>query len=257
MQNIKYLFIIFCIGLASIAIGQDKQQFAYHDVIYIEGGSILRGTIIEYDKDKSGTLKFELLSGALIDIQLDQIKKITNEPIKYKKEKGARKVYEFQERGLYHFSSFHISMANDAFRNDLTLGAGIHHISGFKFNRWLGAGLGVGIDYYYPGSGETFTPVYAEVRGYTKAANFSPMYSIAAGYGFTSTNENTNIVESKGGLMFYPSIGFRMGGNPNANFTLDFGMKIQKGTFTYDWGWELREQRMLYQRFIIRTGILF
>lgn len=253
MKNIKYLLILFCLGIASIAIGQEQME--YNDVIHTKNGSVFRGKIQEYKAD--GSCKLMLLSGTEIYLDKSQIRKIVSEPIKYKKEKGTRSIYEFKEKGLYHFSSFHISMANDAFRNDLTFGAGIHHISGFQFNRWMGVGLGVGMDYYYPGSGETFTPVYAEFRGYTAARNFSPMYSIAAGYGFTTSNENTNIIEAKGGFMVHPSFGFRMGGNPNANFTLDFGMKIQRGTFTYDWGWEIREQRMLYKRFIIRTGILF
>ena len=255
MKNIKYLLILFLLGIASVVIGQE--QVEYYDVVYTNGGNVFRGKIKEYQVD--GFCKLILLSGTEINLNKSQIRKIVSEPIKYKKEKakGTRKNYEFKEKGFYNFSSFNISMSNDAFRNGLTYGAGIHHVSGYQFNRWIGLGLGIGMDYYYPGSGETFTPIYAELRGYTAAKNFSPMYSIAAGYGFTTTNENANIVETKGGYMLHPSFGFRMGGNPNANFTLDFGIKMQRGTFTYDWGWEIRKQRMLYKRFIIRTGILF
>ncbi len=250
MNYLKYIGLLLFIFLCGTMQAQDTNTI---DMVYLKDGSIFRGTIVEYEP--GGILRLRINRTSTITLQDARIKKIVQKGTA--SGKGGRKEYAFKERGFYNATYGNLSISTEFRGNDPVVDVGIHNITGYQFNRFLGVGLGVGMDYYYIGSGENIMPVYVEGRGYLKAKNVSPMYSLAAGYGFAFTNDERNLEIAKGGMMIYPAFGFRLGGSDNANFLLDFGVKIQKAEFTFDRGWEIEHNRMTFNRFIIRTGLMF
>jgi len=152
-------------------------------------------------------------------------------------------------------ANFVVKSSNTSTTNTL-VGLGIHHVTGYQFNRWIGAGMGIGFDGYDIGAGENIIPVYAEARGYFMKKNTTPFYSVALGYGFAGKNDNTGIIEGSGGIMFNPNIGYRIGASAGANFTLALGYKLQKASFTPRWNGEI-ERKFTYSRLNLKLGLLF
>ena len=99
--------------------------------------------------------------------------------------------------------------------------------------------------------------VYGDVRGYLKAENFSPYYSMGLGYGFGFRNREVGIFKTKGGLFFNPSVGYRFGSSARANFAMGLGYKLQIATFEWN-GWNsINRQRYVFKRLNLSFGVLF
>lgn len=229
------------------------------DIVYMKNGSVFYGRIMEYTQGKELKIKLST-NGTIVTLKDRKVKKIiqgnVKEPV-YKKIKRTRKPYQFKEKGLYNATYLTTNMGGSAFdATETDYGYGMQTSFGYQFHRLIGVGAGIGMDYYYKGSGENFMPVFGEVRGYLFPKNITPTYSFAAGYGFAFKDEDRNIIEADGGLMIHPAVGIRFGGDKNMNFTLDAGVKIQKGRFVFR-NWEVIENRMTYKRFVIRAGLLF
>lgn len=266
MKNCKYITTLLLL-LTAFVINLDAQISSDElSVVYTKNGSIIKGNIIAYEQGKQ--LQLQLINGTVITLNDKKIKKIysaenlesntVNEKLtdilyQFKKE------YVFTERGYYFLSSVPLALGYQSWNNVPHLGFGIHQSAGYQFNRLLGAGVGIGFDAYYPRAGQQFVPVYAEARGYFLKEWVSPTYSFAAGYGFipNSNSANIDLVDKKGGFYAHPSLGFRFGASKNANFTLDFGVKFQQGSFVYnEWG-NVTTQKTKFQRFTVRSGLLF
>ena len=122
----------------------------------------------------------------------------------------------------------------------------------------MGAGMGVGIDFYNVNLG-TIVPVYGEVRGYLRAKNVSPYYQLAGGYGFPIVNENSNFSDKKGGYYLAPTLGIRFGGSADENFTIGLGLQWQKAKYKTDFGDGISgiEDTYTFRRFNLKLGMLF
>ncbi|MEM1121329.1 MAG: hypothetical protein AAGJ18_12830, partial [Bacteroidota bacterium] len=167
------------------------------------------------------------------------------------------KRYAFRERGMYYATSIGYLGGNNL-QGGYTDAFNIHLVSGYQFNRWLGAGMGVGVDYYNVNLGSVM-PVYLEGRGYLKKANFSPFYQVAAGWGFPIQGEESRYDESKGGYYLAPALGLRFGGSKEANFFTSIGLQWQRGTYTQEFGDGIsqNEDRYTFRRFNFKVGVLF
>jgi len=263
MNNYKILSILIVILITFITNSDAQISSDDLSIVYTKNGSIIKGHIVEYDQ--SNQLKLKLINGTIITLNSKKIKKIysngllIDQPKKNLVAKQIIKEYAFSEMGVYFASSLPIMIGHQVWNNNPTLGIGFHQTVGYHFNRYFGAGLGLGFDAYYPSSGQKFIPIYAEARGYMLNDWVTPMYSVAAGYGLipNTNSSDVNLTDKKGGLFFHPAIGFRVGAAENANFTIDFGFKYQKGSFVYnEWG-NINSQEVKFQRFTLRTGIVF
>jgi len=233
---------------------QAQETADYYDVIYLKDGSEYRGEVIAFDPEY---IKIKIRGGHELVLDRNNIKKVVQEPIG--PQKKLRKSYEFKEQGIYKavFASFTGGTA--AWNDDIAKGIGLKGVVGYQWNRMLGAGLGLGVETYNPTQGEMLYPVFAELRGYFNQSNNSFYYTLAGGYSFAIANEEADISDAKGGFLFHPAIGLRLGGSANANFTIDIGMQLQKARFTrpdFNWG-GTKEYKMYYQRIAIRMGMLF
>jgi len=241
---LKLIFLSFFILSSLFVFGQnDLKQHYEGDVIYFKGGGKLYGKILTIKKD---TIKFEMITNKVINIETGTIKKIIQKFDKHGRAKlkfYSKKPYEFKEQGIYHSTYInlpqgrHSKRYNDIFYSnyyydDWLVGMGIHHVSGLQHNRWLGTGAGIGFDGYDLGYNKNILSVYGECRGYLMKKKFSPFYSVGLGYGFAFSNTNLGILESKGGLFFNQSLGYRFGGSSGANFVMNLGYKLQIAKYT-------------------------
>jgi len=237
------------------------------DVVYLKDGSVLKGLIVNYEQ--GATLTFKLQNGeeiVIIDTEIARIVQDVREPKSTSydelmngkvKAKPKEQVYEFRERGFYNVMM--LGSLNTRAGNEFKMGVSFHNVSGFQFSRWLGIGLGVGIETYGTDDAEVIYPVFAEFRGYLNKKIKAPYYTLGAGYGFMTTNEKEFITEARGGWMLHPAIGLRFNGKKHNNLTADIGYKFQRAyfrrDFTFNGDIEIRD--VLYQRLIIRVGLLF
>ena len=247
--------IVFAILIVTAWSLQAQERFHY-DVIYLKNGSEFRGELLDYQPD---FVKLRALGGKVITFQQKEIKKIVQEPINGKRR--TPKPYQFKEKGVYKALFGNINAGTFAWRDESTFGLGFKGLVGYQWNRWLGTGIGLGVENYYLNQGETVYPLFAEVRGYLVPENIAPYYSISGGYSFTIKNEEAGIIDANGGWMIHPAFGIRWGGSSKVNFTVDAGVQLQKATFVRGinpWGGpDIQENRMTYHRLAIRFGMLF
>ena len=145
---------------------------------------------------------------------------------------------------------------NPGNRENQEPGLGLSVSAGKRFNRFLSVGGGIGFDEYIVGTSENILSTFGEVSGYLMPSNQSISYHLAAGYGFAFKDEEANLTSATGGWMVYPAVGFRLG-KKNLKWTFDFGYKFQKANWVYDnWG-TVSDQRILYRRLTLRTGVMF
>lgn len=236
------------------------------DIVYLKDGSVLKGLIVSYEQGVN--LDFELQGGEKIVIPDADIAKIVqdvNEPkansydglAKMRSQPKEPPVYEFRERGFYNYTT--IGSLNTRAANEFRMGVSFHNVSGMQFSRWFGVGLGVGIETYGTDDDEVIYPVFAEFRGYFTKKIKAPYYSVSGGYGFMTTNEAEFITEARGGWMFHPAIGLRFGAKRRTNLAADIGYKFQKAHFRreFNFNGDIEIRDVLYQRLIIRLGLLF
>lgn len=278
----KLTLLYFCsiLSLQGLAQNNLQQHYKYDDVVYFYNAAKIYGEILNIENDR---VQFEMVSGEIVYIHKGIIKKIIKNfdhnartilrfpEMKsiYVKEKFT-KPYRFKEKGIYNTTYIDIMQGYYTniyyfqragtltyYQNWLT-GVGIHHVIGKKHKRSFGTGMGLGFDSYAAGYGRNFLSVYGECRGYLLAKRISPYYSVGLGYGFGMRNKNNRIIESKGGLFFNPSLGYRFGGSDNANFVMSLGYKLQVGSFIqrYDNN-ETLTQTIIFNRLSTTIGILF
>ena len=178
--------------------------------------------------------------------------------------------YEFKEKGLYNVN-YIAAMPSYKMKQ---LGFGLSANTGYMFNRYIGVGLGLGIDMYdlgnsfesvQPGWGPVSTispidfvvPVSLDVRGYIFGKEIAYYYAASIGYGFIRQSEDVNVSDANGGLMFQPALGIRIGGKKHFNVCVDLGVKFQKVDFITNNFFESGTDHYFidYKRFIFRIGL--
>jgi len=246
----KYLYIALFIILSCSLF---SQEVAKHDMVYMKDGSVFLGKLTAYEIK---TIKFEM-GDVLATISRKEISRIvlkgqsshttTQSPILIDK--------DYLRLGLYNITYGTLNSGSDAFQGEVISGLGITNITGKQFSKHLGLGLGISYNAMYVGAGENLVPIFIDARGYLKEKKVSPYYNLGIGYNFTFKNEEKQIVDTKGGIMIRPAIGFKVGSADNA-FMIDLGINFSKAEFTRDYNWETRENKMTYRRLELRIGLL-
>ena len=130
---------------------------------------------------------------------------------------------------------------------------------GYRFNRKLGVGMGVGIESNDFTTTRNIVPIYAEVRGFMLPKRISPYYAFKLGYGFALKDESRFVTDAAGGLYLSPEIGVRFGAG-EVCFYMGLEYKMQNATFTsdgFDFGGARITEKISYRRMEMRTGLLF
>ncbi len=225
------------------------------DVVYLKDGSKLSGKILKWELARG--MEFQLATGAVISIPKEDIKNVMQDTPFYSahiqpRERGP-KAYSFRETGWYQNSSGFI---NPSFSG----GAGIHHVMGYRFNRKIGVGFGMGIETHDFNAVRNIIPVFAEVRGFLLPKKVTPYYALKLGYGFALKDEISGTLEGKGGIHISPELGVRFGAG-DVNFYAGLEYKLQNATFIWNgwdfWGNTRLTDKVSYRRIEFRTGLLF
>lgn len=249
----KKLFTSLVLILFSFAAMQGQDQQTELMVVYLKDGSKVQGFIQKWDYETKLYLKTE--AGSIFEFPSASIDKVVQKSL-INIESGQS--YTFNETGLYYAWRAQGLIGNSGERYNETPGYGFSFLAGYRYNRFLGLGIGVGYDKLVDDSGEEVIPVFAELSGYIQPVNTSVSYSLGLGYSFAQNNRDFSITNASGGLLIYPAIGLRFGGG-KVKYTMDIGYKFQKATFTYLDLWDgqtTHEQRLTYKRLTLRFGIL-
>lgn len=232
------------------------------DVIYLKDGSILRGTMLEYQR--GDFLRFRMSTGEMRIDDAD-IERIVQEPrdpmvtMVMKREKKP-KVYAFREKGFYSSVVFSLLPGGGEYRSEL--GLSLQAAFGHQFSRHLGIGAGLSLDGYANESGgDTFIPIFAEARGYLWKKKNTPYWNLGAGYGFPlrTDSENQEVRRFEGGYMFHPAIGYRLGADKTINLALDIGYKFQRAITEREFFFsgEIVTRDVVYRRLCLRVSVIF
>lgn len=126
------------------------------------------------------------------------------------------------------FYSFRFGgMNSDGFENETSE---FSFIGGYRFNKMLAAGLGIGGSYNSTRSFGTLIdastiPVFAYARFYPLDKKIKPFIGSSLGWGFQNA-EASGAVHT-GGLYFQPEIGVNFSSRRRLRFTLSIGQQIQ------------------------------
>lgn len=258
------LIIVSCLQIAA------AQAVNFIDSLQLRDGTWQTGSIrfvsrtgsvqLEYIKGYIKVYKAKDIRQIIIHLPENEGKGEIQEKERAVKER-CEKPYAFREQGLYSIT-YAGTINGIGYKGDMQLGLSLQQVTGYQFNRMIGAGLGVGLENFSVGkpNGPLVLPVYAEARGYFLKKNTTPYYALSVGYGFAFKNEDQNITKAKGGLLLHPAIGFRLGARDGMNFLFDLGYQLQKATLTRDFSrgtLDIQEQKLFYKRFSVRLGFIF
>ncbi len=243
-MNLRYILSICVICCFSLKISaQTVEKF---DIITLTDGSILNGVLLN---ENSANAEIRLTSGAQISIPANSIKNIKagkdNHTYfsngKSRKNKG---YFGFVKTGLL-FRRY----ASDYF--DIVTSPGVQTVHGYRFNKKLSAGIGVGMEGF-----DRFKvlPIFAHLRYEPFDKRVRPYLSIDAGYG-VALNSSSSWNEYSGGLMLQSAIGLQFSNRSGGGIFLELGQKFQWATEESAWNGNVNEWR--FSRAAFNVGYLF
>ncbi len=254
-------FLLFFTALLPL-IGQ-AQQPAQHegctDIVYLRDGSIYRGKVIEQTLE--GPLVIQTWSGMTLHLSQKKVRRVIQKcpDTGSARNIAAPKPYSFQERGWFNATQLSY-LAGNTWRGGVATGYSLHNITGYAFSRWIGVGLGIGVDTYSPylhNINQPTYPVFVEARGYFLAKPVTPFYAAGAGWGFAGggAEDRQGFTENwEGGWLAQLQLGYRMGNN----FCMYGGLRFQRQNrdWTNIWDFSYGKDRILHQRFELGFGLL-
>jgi len=253
---LRVVLISLALLTASGLSGQEVALQQY--VFFLEDGSKLKGELVSLTAD---SMVFRILGGQSVGLQRREVVRFLPEGEAPAENPPAKRPYAFEEQGFFHLLSFGANFVRTS-TDGMDLGLSLHYALGFQFNRWLGAGVGSGLDSYSLRNRYQLVPVFLHLRSFLGRTKVAPMLLLDAGYGFALTDRDAGITESRGGWLLHPAVGVRFGAHPKVNFAMDIGYRFQRASYTEDFfiwnpGQEQEERNLLFQRFTLRFNLLF
>ena len=260
--------LIFTLLILVVSLQMGAAQILYFtDSLQLQDGSWRTGRVNHFTQ--GGKVTLENVRGFVQSYRMKDIRQLMvhlpdnqqEKAIKSKDRPGkerCEKPYAFREHGFYGIT-YAGTINGIGYNSEMQIGLSLQQVTGFQWNRMLGAGIGVGVENFSVGNanGPLVLPVYAEARGYFLQKNTTPLN---VGYGFAFKDEDQRILKAQGGWLVHPAIGFRMGARDGVNFLFDVGYKFQHLTLTRDFTQGSRDyqvQNLLYKRFSVRLGLIF
>lgn len=250
--------IIVCLLALSIK-AQEEVRF---DRLYLHGGSFLQGQII--DTLRGGIIQLKLQNDSTMSVPISLIHKVKQSERRQQLFADGRTAIS---DGIYSRMSFQLmsGTGNHTFYN-----AGNYRVDpsfgfsmGVYLHKWLAVGVGTGIDFYIE---RRVIPLYLESRVHWGKGSYSPFVGMQLGYSFLMDKREffdgfEGKVRERGGVMFYPSMGFRFTGKGKVDFIMDLGYKFQPHYYRVDypegWGTIQEIERSSYNSLVLRFGWVF
>lgn len=256
MSSLIRLFIGCLFLLWSSNLSAQKME---QDAVHLKNGSIIRGQVIEHEKE--GKIKIEILGGSVLVYQSSEVVKMEKEIVNRRGRYRPKRPMHKMDKGYYVSIVAGKSLGNGDFGAPEP-GLSISGTAGYHFHRLLGVGAGASLSTFglYP-----FVPVYANIRGYLLKSSTSLFYDLNVGYGFALPSvvhanfwgqQGTNT--SQGGLYLRPSIGIRFASTRRTHVVMDFGYEIQFAKYDYlDWNNNPVAEKRAFYRPSLRIGVVF
>ncbi len=253
MSYVKYSILLLLFWYSG-ALSAQTEKGACEDIVYLKGGSVLRGIIQEYYADSN--LVMTSWSGARLQFPSAAVKRIVQKCAGDGKAKTpfSQRPYSFRESGWYHATRFAVLTGESGF------GIGLQHSAGYKIDRLLGLGLGIGLENFGLFDGNTATyPIFAELRGYLMPKKITPFYALGAGYGLSKKYNDSSTWGGgnerwRGGWMAQGQIGYRIGNNACVHLGIRFQHKTR--SWVNEW-WGMRgTDKILHKRLEFGIGLL-
>lgn len=190
------------IAFMSLLVNQVNAQ--EYIVIKLHDLTKFKGRILS-SFDSTGVLLS--IEGNPLLVKYDQIRTIrfksSSKPYDQGKRNGRDEFAQF-EKGYYHSIAIGLISGNDNSDISATI------VNGYKFHRFLHAGIGVNYDRY---ENMSAIPIFLEGKGYVKKGKFVPYYFAQLGYGFTVEDRQNNYYaeyDSKGGFYWKFGVGYQI-----------------------------------------------
>jgi len=250
------------IVLCLLALSTKAQEEVRFDRLYLHGGSFLKGQII--DTLRGGIIQLKLQNDSMMSVPISLIHKVKQSDRHQQLFADGRTAIS---DGIYSRLSFQLLSGTG---NGISYSAGDYRVDpsfgfamGVYLHKWLAVGVGTGIDFYVE---RRVVPLYLESRVYWGKNSRSPFVGMQLGYSFLMDKREffdgfEGKVRERGGVMFYPSIGYRFAGKGKTDFMIDIGYKFQPHYFRVDypegWGTISEVERRSYNSLSIRFGWVF
>ncbi len=247
--------LLICSLVGGLVFGANAQTIDRIDQVYLQGSNLLQGTVVD---TLDGQLRLRIVGDSLLEIPLGLVQRV--------KEGRHGLLHTLKGRTVHAAGTyFSVNAGTLSAKNyvdwleDLRWAMSVQFSAGYYVKPWLSVGAGLGIDTYE----ELVTPVFLEAKVYTPGAATAPYFSLQTGYGIAVTRlfNKDEFDRSRGGFMWYPSVGIRLASRRNADFHLDFGYKFQKVVHHFDYPddwWTTEEiERLWYRSFAVRLGCVF
>lgn len=223
-----------------------------HDIVYLRKGSVFKGKINEYKID--GDIQMTTWSGMEMNLPAGLIKRVVQR-CKDVNTVTDQKPYLFKETGWYNVTRLYTLPGASG------TGFGLQHSTGWKFNRTLGLGMGLGVENFAPFDDDITTyPAFAEIRGYFLPKKLTPFYALGTGWGFagkTISSIEGDTEDWKGGWLLQGQLGYRLG----YHFMAYIGIHLQHKTryWNNNWGFygpSNGYDKILQKRMEIGIGVM-
>ncbi|MBC7920133.1 MAG: hypothetical protein H7Z75_03500 [Ferruginibacter sp.] len=220
------------------------------DVLYLKNGWVLRGKITSTASDSLVRLRTgDRNQFAFRRAEIDAI-----EQERAPDEKNIR----YRGRGFGHYTELGALATRNTSGFTNPSAFSFQTVNGFKFNQFLYAGLGVGIDLF---DNQSLLPLFGSLRGdLTRRGSVLPYYFADLGYGANITGRDEMNFPARtysGGALFAAGLGIKAIFNRNTGFLLSVGYRSQKTSFRTDNQFGSTDTKANFQRLALRAGFAF
>lgn len=215
----KFLALLLVALITTVSYGQSN----YQDVVYLKNGNIIRGVIIEQVPNKS--IKIETADRNVFVYQIDEIEKLTKEPIQRKS--GGSVSNSGLQSGYKGIVELGYQIGTGDYGMDRLK---INIINGYQLNPYFSLGFGIGLRYYFDAEAAV-TPVFADFKANFIDNKISPYLSLGVGYSFDATNDFEGV-----GFLLNPVVGVSFKVSDKSAMNVGLGYELQKMDFYYYYG---------------------
>jgi len=252
---ISFLLSVFIFPKSVLA--QENMQ----DVVYLKNGSILHGDIIEIKANESITLKSNCGdTWVLNQTEIDRIEKETIP--KSIVVKDSQKNISYKNKGFY--SNVNVGFMFGGNQDTPFPPLSLMFVSGYQFNWGLALGVGLGLDLV----NEAYMPAVADIRYTFKDSKVSHFIYVQGGYALSLEDPDPydydyygyydSDLESKGGYIINPGIGFKINLNNKSAFSFGIGYKYMEINHTYkEYNGQEIDRTIKYNRITLGFGYHF
>lgn len=252
---LRHLFVfVFLCCFSLTVLAQNKV-----DVVKLKNGNILKGKIVRQVPGQFIELK-------TVDKNFWKFDMEDVAEIQYKQKRQSFKRFkidtiENKNSGLYYELNFGVLTGNNSNQNN----APFSFLTHFTYLHKTGLAIGIGAG--YEAFEEAQIPVFSEIKYHYKLKGIPSFLFFQAGYSFSIEDRDRQNyyynygeeLDSKGGWMINPGIGFVLGKLSNSTLNLRVGYRYQKTK--HDWINEYTDDieslKEEFNRLSIHLGIIF